>query len=199
MDCEAEWPLGGIVIDHHGLEMFEQRGPPIPGHVVGGGHDIVALEGRDGNTERVGNADAIREVEIVGADLFEALLVVADEIHLVDRSDDVVDTEQRDQETVSAGLGQHPGSGIDQDDGEVRSRRAGDHIAGVLLMARGVGNDEGPPVGGEVAMGDIDGDPLFAFGCQPIGEKREIEAITLGADTCRVSGQRGEMVVEDQV
>src|ERR1700682_141038 len=38
-----------------------------------------------------------------------------------------------------------------------------------------VGDDEPPPRGGEVAVGDVDRDPLLALGPQAVGEQREVE------------------------
>jgi hypothetical protein len=50
--------------------------------------------------------------------------------------------------------------------GEVGGRGAGGHVARVLLVARRVGDDELAPVGGEVAVGDVDGDALLALGAR---------------------------------
>ena len=66
----------------------------------------------------------------------EHLLGVVDQVELVDRQDHVADAEQRDEEAVPPGLGEHSLAGVDQDDRQVRGRRAGDHVAGVLLVAR---------------------------------------------------------------
>ena len=66
---------------------------------------------------------------------------------------------------MAARLYQHAFARIDQNNREVGSRCAGDHIARVLLVARGVGHDEFAPVGAEKAVGHIDGDALLALGC----------------------------------
>ena len=42
-------------------------------------------------------------------------------------------------------------------------------------MARSVGNDELPPGRREVAISNIDGDSLLAFGAQAIGEQRKVD------------------------
>ena len=49
-------------------------------------------------------------------------------------------------------------------------------------MARRVGDDEFALVGGEGAIGDIDGDALFALGGEAVDEKCEIEIAALGSD-----------------
>ena len=52
---------------------------------------------------------------------------------------------------------------------------AGGHVAGVLLVAGRVGDDELALVGGEVAVGDVDGDALLALGLEAVGEQGEID------------------------
>ena len=44
-------------------------------------------------------------------------------------------------------------------------------------MARGVGDDEPAPVGGEVAVGDVDRDALLTLCAQPVGQQREVEEV----------------------
>src|SRR3990172_147000 len=61
--------------------------------------------------------------------------------------------------------------GVKQDDGEVGGGRAGDHVAGVLLVARGVGDDEAAAGRGEVPVGHVDGDALLALGLEAVGEE----------------------------
>ena len=75
---------------------------------------------------------------------------------------------------MTAGLGEDSFAGIDQDDGHIRSGRAGGHVAGVLLVAGRVGNDELAMGGREVAVRDIDGDSLLPLGAQAVGELGEI-------------------------
>ena len=44
-------------------------------------------------------------------------------------------------------------------------------------MARRISDDELPLRRGEVAVGDVDRDALFAFGAQAIGEEREVHGV----------------------
>ena len=64
------------------------------------------------------------------------LLVEVDEVHLVDREDDVGDAERRGDERVPAGLLDHALARVEQDDGDVGGRGARDHVARVLDVAR---------------------------------------------------------------
>ena len=106
----------------------------------------------------------------------EDRLVVADQVHLVDRQHDVADAQQRDDEAVAPRLGQHALARIDQDDRQLGGRGAGRHVAGVLLVARRVGDDELALVGREEAVGDVDGDALLALGLQAVDQQREVDA-----------------------
>ena len=69
-------------------------------------------------------------------------LIVADQIHLVDRQHDVADADQMREIGMPARLREHALARVDQDHREVRRRGAGDHVARVLLVARRVGDDE---------------------------------------------------------
>jgi hypothetical protein len=42
-------------------------------------------------------------------------------------------------------------------------------------VAGAVGDDEPPPRRGEVPVGDVDRDALFAFGAQAVDQQREID------------------------
>jgi hypothetical protein len=57
----------------------------------------------------------------------------------------------------------------------IAARCGGDHVAGVLLVARRVGDDELARWRGEVAVGHVDGDALLALGLQAVGEQAQVE------------------------
>ena len=80
---------------------------------------------------------------------------------------------------MAPGLGQHALARIDQDDGEIGCRGAGDHVAGILLMARRVGDDEFALFRREKSVGNVDRDALFAFGGKTINQKGEIDFLSL--------------------
>ncbi len=111
--------------------------------------------------------------EILG-DGVELAFVPVDEIHLVDSEGDRLHAEQRGDERVTAGLLEHTVAGIDQHDRDIGRRRPGHHVARVLRVAGGVGDDEAAVRRGEVAVGDVDRDALLALGAQAVGEQREV-------------------------
>lgn len=62
--------------------------------------------------------------------------------------------------------------------GGVGAGCGGDHVAGVLLMARRVANDELARFGREVAVGHVDGDALLALGRQTVGQQGQVGLAT---------------------
>ena len=175
--------------------MVQQRRPRVPRHPLGAVDDVVAAQRRDRDVQAVGDAELLEERRELGDDLVEALLGVVDEVHLVDRDDEVGDPEQRADEGVALGLLEHAAARVEQDHREVGGRRAGDHVAGVLLVARAVGDDEAPPRGREVAVGDVDRDALLALGAQAVGQQREVDLAV--ATLARDLGDMLELVLED--
>ena len=87
----------------------------------------------------------------------------------------MLDSQQGSDERVTARLRQNAVARIDQNDGEIRGRSAGGHVARVLLVPRRVGDDELPFGRGEIAVRDVDGDALFALGAQAVGEQRKVD------------------------
>src|SRR3546814_2947865 len=71
-------------------------------------------------------------------------------------SDLMLDAEQVREEAVAARLREHALARVNQDHGKVDGRSAGDHVARILLVPRGVGDDELALLCGEKAVGDVD-------------------------------------------
>jgi hypothetical protein len=135
----------------------------------------------------VPQGDGIAHAEQLGEgvqfvlDLPEARLVEVDEIHLVHCEDDVRDAEQRHDQRVAARLLDHALACVEQHDGDIGRRGAGDHVARVLHVPRRVGELEAPLGGDEGAVGDVDRDPLFALGPQAVGEQRQVDVAVTAA------------------
>ena len=119
-------------------------------------------------------AEPRRPVEHLARHGVEALLGVADEVHLVHQHGDVGHAEQRRDRQVAARLLGHPAAGVDQHEREVGGRGAGGHVARVLRVAGAVVQHEAAARGGEVAVGDVDRDALLALGAQAVGQPREV-------------------------
>ncbi len=178
------------------LEVVKQRRTLVPGHVLRAVDDVLAVHRRDRDERDVGRLQAGAELAKVLLDLLEAHLRVAGQVHLVDAHDQVPDAEQRGDEGMPARLLDHPLAGVDQDQREVGGRGAGDHVAGVALVAGRVGDDELAVGGLEVAVRDVDRDPLLALGPQPVGQQRQVEPALAVAALGR--GAQGlELVGED--
>ena len=93
------------------------------------------------------------------------------EIHLVHGDDDVPNAHERHDVAMAAGLHLHAARGVDEDNGEMRGRRARSHVARVLLVTGRIGDDELAPVGIEEAVGHVDRDALLAFGLESVDEQ----------------------------
>ena len=186
-----------VVADVDRVEELDDARALVPGHALARGHHVLALEGGDRHDARIDVLDAA-DLQAVLVDLVEHLLVVADEVHLVDRDDDVADAEQRDDVGVAARLHLHAARGVDQDDREVAGRGAGRHVARVLLVARAVGDDVLALLGVEIAVGDVDRDALLALGLQAVHQQREVHLAGAGrAPLAAVARDRRELVLED--
>ena len=111
----------------------------------------------------------------------------------------MTDAQQLDQIAVAPGLGEDAAARIDHQDGDVGGGGTGDHVACVLLVAGSVGDDELALVGGEEAVGHIDGDALLALGGQAIDEQGEVDLVALGAELLRVGFDRSELVLEQHL
>ncbi len=177
LDREPRVDEVAIAGDVNVLEVAQQRRSLVPRGLVRLGDDVVALERRHRDSGDVLDVQPGGEgVELV-ADRREALLVPVDEVHLVDREHHVLYPEQRGQERMPAGLLQKPMAGVDEHDHQLCGRGSGHHVAGVLNVARGVGDDEFALGRCEVAVGDVDGDALLALGAQPVGHQREVGVV----------------------
>ena len=123
-------------------------------------------------------------------------LIVADQIHFIDREHQAFDADKMREIAVPPSLRQNSLSRIDQDDGKIGARRSRDHVARVLLMARGIRDNEFTAIRRKEAVGHINRDSLLAHGGQAIHQQREVDILTLGADAPAVGGERGKLVLE---
>ena len=178
--------------------MLEQRRPAVPGHVAAARHDVVAEPGRDRDRHDGAERKPRREIAEVGGNPVEHVLRMTDEVHLVDGERDMADAEQRADHGMPPGLRQYALARIDQDDCGVRIRGAGRHVAGVLLVARRVRHDERALLRREIAVGDVDGDPLLALRLEPVEQQGEVDVFAGRAIAPGVVLQRGKLVVEDR-
>ncbi len=160
--------------DRDRLQVFQDGRAAVPVHVRGGFHDVVAGQRGDRDGGDLRDAEGGR----VGGELLgdggEHRLRVRDQVHLVHGQHHVRDAQQGGDGGVPAGLLDDAVAGVDQDDGQLGRGGARHHVAGVLHMARRVGEDEPAAGGGEVAVGDIDRDALLPLGPQPVGQQRQV-------------------------
>jgi hypothetical protein len=162
------------------FQVPQERGTGIPRGAGGGGDDVVAVERAHRDEDDVGQPEAREKGFKLGTDLAEARFAPVDQIHFVDRDHHMRNAQQPGDAGVAAALLDDSGARIDEDDREVGRGGPGHHVAGVLDVPRGVGHDEAAAGRGEVAVGDVDGDALLAFGAQPVGEVGEVDLAAAG-------------------
>ena len=100
----------------------------------------------------------------------------------------MLDAQQRRDGSVALGLLDNTVAGVDQDHRNVSGGRAGDRVARVLHVARGVSQDERSLGRGEVAVGDVDRDALLAFGAQAVDEQGQVGALVAATFAGRFDG-----------
>ncbi len=193
---EAHVDQVAIRRDVHALQLMEQRRALVPRRFFAAKGDVVAVQRAHRDERHVGDVHARGETAQLGLDATEDVLVPTDEVHLVDREDDVRDAQQRRDQRVAARLLDDPLPRVDENDGQVRRRSARHHVARVLDVTRRVRDDELAPRRREVAVGDVDRDALFALGAQAVGEERQVRVL-VAASTRHVFHVR-ELVLEDR-
>jgi len=88
---------------------------------------------------------------------------------------------------------------VNQNDRQVGGRSAGRHVAGILLVAGGIGDDELALLGREKAISEIDGDLLFALGRKSVEQQREVEVFHRVGQLAGILTQRLDLIVEHQL
>src|SRR5262245_28843311 len=130
-----------------------------------------------------GEAELTCERRKLAGDRLERILRVTDEVHLVDRRDHLPNSEERADEQVAPGLGEQALASVDQDEDKLRRGGARRHVARVLLVAGRVGYDERTLRGREMAIGDVDGDTLFALGLEAVEQQGKIDLVACGPES----------------
>src|SRR5260370_2315134 len=93
------------------------------------------------------------------------------------------------------GLSQCAASGIDEDDGGMGVGGGGSHVARVLLVARGIGDDESALGRRKITIGNVEGAAVFALGAQAVGNERKIDGAVRTVDPAVLN--RDQLVLVD--
>ena len=188
-------------LDVHRFQMLEQRRALVPGRALRSCAITLSPKRAEiGIGTRLDEVRASRRrCENSATIASKTSCGESDQVDLVHRQHDMADAEQRGDIGVAPRLRQHALARVDQDDGEFGVGRAGRHVAGVLLVAGRVGDDEFALVGGEEAIGDVDGDALLALGFEPVHQQREIDIVAGGAVLLEILFERGQLIFEQQL
>jgi hypothetical protein len=159
-------------------------------------HHIVADLGSDRDHGDVQAAEARAELLQLGFDFGEPALVEVNQVNLVHRRDKVLDAQQFCYPGMPTCLTQYACPRVDQKDRDVGVGGTGEHVAGVALMAGCVGQNVAAGGSGEESVGDIDGDALFAFGAQAVGQRGEVGDTFFVGDSFQVVQRQAVGVVQ---
>ncbi len=173
---EAELVAAFQLACRRGAEVLQKRRALVPGHHrLGAMRNVVSEHRRDRDGDCLCEPEPLHQGLEVALDGAEARLRPVGQVHLVDGENDALDAHQIEDGGMAPGLDLDPGAGIDEQDRDIGVRGAGRHVARVLLVARGVDDDEAARRRVEVAPGDVDGDALLALGDQTVEQQAEIE------------------------
>ena len=100
---------------------------------------------------------------------------------------------------MAACLGLHAVARVDQNNRQACGGGTGRHVTGVLLVPRGVGNDELALLRREETVGHIDGDALLALRLQAVYQQRKIHRIPCGTAGFRGLGDRRQLIFKDHL
>jgi hypothetical protein len=202
---ESKRGIGRAIGSGQRLQNFQQRGASVAAPASGGaglfgcGIDHVpAQQGRHGHGGHGMDACGLRKGREGCLNVGKRQHGVGHGIELVHGKHDAGHAQQLHQQRVAArlreqrqrGVGPVELGGIDQHHGGIGTAGGRDHVAGVLLVAGGVANDELARLGAEVAVGHVDGDALLALGAQAIGQQGQV-GFTLALHARQVVLQHG--------
>jgi hypothetical protein len=160
-----------------GVQRLEQRRARVPGHGLRSGAQIVALARGHRHVRDVarGDADRIEVGRDFAAQLVEALLAIAGEVHLVDRHHDAAHAQQAQQVGVAPRLVLHPFVRVDDQHHRVGAGRPAHHVLQEFLVPRGIDQHVFALPGAKADLRGIDGDPLVALGLHGVDDECPFE------------------------
>ena len=177
LDGKPKRRVGVGVVDRLPVgQVLQEVRALVPGHVLAVVRDVVAQRGADRDGDDIGDVEARGGRAHDADDLLEGRVLVADEVHLVDGDDHGLDAHERADGQVPVGLVADAAVRVDHEDGHVAVGRRDGHVAGVLLVARGVG-DEHPAAVRQVhvPVRHVDRDALLPLGLEAVGEQRVVD------------------------
>ena len=129
------------------------------------------------------------------------LLVIADEVHLVDGDDGLLDAEKREQKGVAVRLLAHALAGVDQEKGRLARPRPRHHVLEELALARRVDEEIFAPAELQADVAHVDGDTLVALGLESVGHEGPFEghaaALAHRLDRLDLALGKGTRLVEE--
>ena len=194
----AEARLVPAGADLHSLQVVQQGLALVPGQAALVPGQVVPLCRRHRDDSQGLQLILRRQRPDLALDLPIDRRIIAHQIHLIYREHEVADAHQGADAGVPAGLHQHALGGVDENQGQLRKGGPHRHVAGVLLVPRRVGHDEAAPLGGEVAVGYVDGDALLPLRHQAVQQQGVVQ-LPVGAAHPGLHLQRPLLIGEEEL
>ena len=160
-DAQRRSRLVGFHVN--GFQMPKQARSVMPGRMRACRGDVVAVECGERNGNERGKAKRFGKVAEPADDAIINGAVPVHEIELVHRKHEVTNAHHMRDHRVPARLRQQAPARVDQNDREIGVRGAACRIARITFVTRRISDDEGAPRRRKIAVGDVDGNALFAL------------------------------------
>src|SRR6267378_7725748 len=181
----------------HGFQVLEQRWAVVPAHPRAALDHVVSFKRADRDALDVGDSKLGSQSDEVVFQLQKEIFAILGQVHLVHRGKYVFDAQNGSNKRVAPRLRKESFGCVNQNDSQVRRRRACSHVSGVLFVAWRVCNDEFAPRGRKIAVSHVNGDALLAFGAQAIRDQRKIDRSCGTVDAAPL--YRGQLIFVDRL
>src|ERR1700722_8706314 len=175
LDGEAAAGIVNILLQPGPFQQLQQGGPIVPWQIGRPFDDVVAFQCANGQIDDILQLKCPGDLRVIDNDIVVAVLGVVYQIHFVYCDDYMGDIEQGRDDGMAPGLFDDAIPRVDENDDQVGVGCAGHHIASVLDMSGGVGDDEFAVGRGKIFVGNVDGDALLTFGAQAVCEEGEVD------------------------
>ena len=169
------------------IERLQHGRAGMPVNRVGTARYAVAVAGGNRYDRRSDNTEPGEVAGDFLLDVGKACGVIVDAVHLVDDDGDLPHAQEMQQIAVPPCLFADAFGGVDDENGGVGLRRAGDHVAEEFSMAGRVDQYDVARGGAKADLAGVDGDALIALGLQRVEQERPFKRHAApGADGLQV-------------
>src|SRR5207248_6222531 len=121
LNRESEWQISRDLGWLQAVQRFDHGRAVVPRHLGRSRCEVFAVCGRDRDELLRRDAELGQKRAELGLDRIEPLVAIADQVHLVDQNDDLLNSEQLYQESMPARLLLDALGGIDEEQSSIRA------------------------------------------------------------------------------